>query len=224
MSLRIGETMKIDETKSNFKQTLSIIAQLTILLLLWGIVFLAGYRVDTNGLEIGVGDAYINKSITKGYSPIPDSMKTAKPAGFSLRNLLVVAMCWTWTNLIILCCICAVVGDIGRSLLPGAGEAPSYASGVIRGFFVYLLGLTGQLVLTGTGNGSQDLVILAGSYFRIAGFLSLLSFLVGYNPRLFSRLVERIENMAERSATHSSKEDGNETNPPGKIVKGDIQH
>lgn len=77
----------------------------------------------------------------------------------------------------------------------------------MQGFFVYLLALTGQLVVTGSANLSglapaeagaeQDAIAVhQGAYFRIAAFSSLMSFAAGYNPSVFARLIGTVSRFA----------------------------
>ena len=70
-----------------------------------------------------------------------------------------------------------------------------YLSGVIRGFFVYLLLISGLLILT--EDPFADLS--PQRYIRLAGFLSLLSFVVSFRPEVFGALFERAARRAART-------------------------
>lgn len=76
--------------------------------------------------------------------------------------------------------------------------ANPYVSAVIRGFFVFLVLLSGVLILLEKlfDSPTQE------QYLRLAGFVSLLSFLVGYNPHLFARLLKRIADLVEGQASN----------------------
>lgn len=115
----------------------------------------------------------------------------------------VVVTCYTLTNVALLCCTASLLGAAGRrARLERAddhdddGLANPYVSAMIRGFFVFLVLLSGVLILLEKpfGAPSQE------QYLRLAGFVSLLSFLVGYNPHLFARLLKRIADLVEGHA------------------------
>ena len=62
-----------------------------------------------------------------------------------------------------------------------------YISALIRGFFVYLVLLSGTVVF-----GSQIIENPSSlGYVRTAGVFSLFSFMVNYNPELFSKVISR---------------------------------
>jgi len=64
---------------------------------------------------------------------------------------------------------------------------------MLRGFFVYLFLTSGLLLLDDAPFSNPT----PGQYIRLAGFLSLFSFVVSYQPRLFNKLIvwafERIQ-------------------------------
>ena len=61
-------------------------------------------------------------------------------------------------------------------------------SGVIRGFFMFLLVLSGTLVLS--DQKYDDISI--EQYLKLTGLVSILSFAIGYDPRLFVVFFERV--------------------------------
>jgi hypothetical protein len=82
-------------------------------------------------------------------------------------------------------------------------------SAVLRGFFVYLFLMSGLLLLDDAPFSNAG----PSQYIRLAGFLSLFSFVVSYQPHLFSALMlsafERIQVRAgekSQSVTASEQE------------------
>ena len=113
---------------------------------------------------------------------------------------------WTWTNVVLLSIFAGVTGEIlrwgekHRKEPAMRKDPPNYRSSAIRSFLITLLLLSGNLVLWGgAGPLESNLPSQAGQayYIRIAATVSLLSFLVNYNPRLIASLIRRIEEFAE---------------------------
>jgi hypothetical protein len=65
-------------------------------------------------------------------------------------------------------------------------ESNPYVSGLLRGFFVYLFMISGLLLFDDKPFSNPG----PGQYIRFAGFLSLFSFVVNYQPYLFTTLIE----------------------------------
>lgn len=152
---------------------------LVLSIVLWMVLFTFGVHVNTRPIRNNWGST----------------------GTISLINFLVILLCWTWSNLMILCCTCAVIGELGRTFVSSRSKIINIRSAIIKGFLVYLLALTGQLVAVGTlpgdYNQTNPLLMIDAAYFRFAGFVSLISFMVGYSPRLFSNMMERIEHLTE---------------------------
>ncbi len=104
--------------------------------------------------------------------------------------------CYTFTNVAILCCLSATIGAIGRSAGIEDIERKTAStdfrtlciSGVIRGFFIYIVIVSGILVL---GDQKFDEITIA-QYLRLVGVCSVLSFAVGYDPHVFVTLFQRV--------------------------------
>jgi hypothetical protein len=64
-------------------------------------------------------------------------------------------------------------------------DSNPYLSAVLRGFFAYLFMTSGLLLLMMRPFSHPS----PGQYIRLAGFLSLLCFVVSYQPRLFNTLI-----------------------------------
>jgi hypothetical protein len=133
---------------------------------------------------------------TKPYIDLLGSA-TAKPTTLELaRAIFVILTCYTFTNVAALCCLAAVVGAIGRSAQiddvarddPATDLRTLCISGMIRGFFMFLVILSGTLVLA--DQKFDDISI--EQYLKLSGLVSVLSFAIGYDPRLFVTLFQRI--------------------------------
>jgi hypothetical protein len=130
-----------------------------------------------------------------------------------LEALVVVAFTYTPTNLVHLCCASSLIGCLGRLATtngnarssPQAGDNAKSAddsdpagisplspaiSAVMWGFFVYLVLISGTIVLAGDSFTKTD----PEQYFRLAGSASLLAFAVGWQPQIVTQLVSNIGN------------------------------
>lgn len=127
-------------------------------------------------------------------------------------------MTYTPSNVAILCCISAWLGELGRrtridgSAPVGLCQRGDYIAAIMRGFLAYLAILTGFVVI-----GSGVNVFVAPSpegYVRLAAVVSLVGFLSGFNPALFRSFASTITG---RVITQRSP-DGTST----QIVEGSI--
>jgi hypothetical protein len=154
---------------------------------------------------------------------------------------------WTWVNLLILCCLASSIGEFGRCALPGSAAQPREHANVggafVRGFFVFLLLLTGQFIILGTpaasiidqklmdsiANSKAEFKLLVPEmyaqirlrhFFRVAGAASLLCFIVGMDPRFFQTLFRRLEDGigVNRGDRHYSIHGSHGQNGPGVTV------
>lgn len=144
----------------------------------WALVFVLGIVVDSSALrEIIARDLAVGRF----------SLET-------LQAIVFVMVCYTVPNIALLCMCASVLGSVGRTARLAnerdndpRDEVSPYFSAIIRGFFIYLVVLSGLLVLDGNPLVSPD----PGHYFRLAGLLSLISFVASYNPGVFSGLLSR---------------------------------
>ncbi len=69
-----------------------------------------------------------------------------------------------------------------------------YLSGIIRGFFVYIVLISGALILFDNPftNPTPD------GYARLAGMLSLLSFIMSYNPLIYGSVFMKIDKYLDK--------------------------
>lgn len=100
---------------------------------------------------------------------------------------------WTWSNILVLCCIASMVGECARVSQSDPRKLPNFQGSVVRGFFIYLTVVTGQIVIVGSIPGPETSVDVGiGQYFRVASFSSFISFIVGYNPLFFKTFANRM--------------------------------
>ena len=122
---------------------------------------------------------------------------------------------WTMSNIGILAVLAALLGAYGQrtkftnrvpivesrivSTHESRGRAElrrirmHYASAVMRGFGVYMLVLSGLLVMATDALVSPT----QGQYVRLAGTISLISFYAGYDPQMLAGLLERVKRFLE---------------------------
>lgn len=111
-------------------------------------------------------------------------------------------MSYTFTNLAMLSGLASLAGAGARHVEaqlngsePIANLRALYTSAALRGFFVYLVALSGLMFLV--EGVFTNIAKSADIYLRLAGSISLLSFMLGFNPEMFARLLERIARLLE---------------------------
>ncbi len=121
---------------------------------------------------------------------------------FSVGSIFMVAFSWTWSNLVLLCILSALIGEIGRNAMNAKRTKINFQGAIIRGFFIYLMITAGQVIIAGgipmpdTGEISTNLLVTdPQQYLRISSFSSLLAFLVGFTPSLFERLLKNLQQL-----------------------------
>lgn len=139
-----------------------------------------------------------------------------------LPYVLMFLMTYTVSNVAILCCISAWLGELGRrTRIDGAAQGGpflrgDYIAAVMRGFLAYLAILTGFVVI---GSGVNVFVTpSAEGFVRLAAVVSLAGFLIGFNPAL----LRGIESKVTGSITSEKSQDGSETTTisgPAKLTK-----
>ena len=110
----------------------------------------------------------------------------------SFESILMVLLAYTITNVAILCALSGIIGAAAKTLLEKSDSSSKndvwsnpISSGVVRGFFVYLLFLAGVYAATPDPFGTTT----PGQYVRMAGTVSVLSFIVNYEPNLFKSII-----------------------------------
>jgi hypothetical protein len=97
-------------------------------------------------------------------------------------------------NLALLCAAAGALGAFGNRVnlqddridLIAHDRSNPYVSALLRGFFVYLFMISGLLLIDDRPFSDSS----PQQYVRLAGFLSLFSFVVNYNPYIFNPLIE----------------------------------
>lgn len=120
---------------------------------------------------------------------------------WAIWAFLVVVVSFTPSNLALLCCTAGVLGAMGRRMQLSAEVDPDtldrtypYLSAILRGFFVFLVVISGVLVLI------EDPILSTSSpeqYVRFGGLLSLTSFVINYDPSLFAMLLDQVRDRLE---------------------------
>ena len=132
------------------------------------------------------------------------------PSLFAMaKAMFMILTCYTFTNVAALCCLSAVVGAIGRSAGiddverndPATDLRTLCLSAVIRGFFLFLVVLSGTLFVS--EQKFDDISI--EQYLKLAGLVSLLSFAIGYDPHLFVTFFARVSQWTNTIATTADR-------------------
>jgi len=122
-----------------------------------------------------------------------------------LGHLLLVISCYALTSILFLSCAASFLGCMTRRWYVmdhsrvehssvAIPAARLYLSAVLRGFFLYLITIAGFLTVT-TEKSLVDTTL--DQFVRMAGVTSVLSFVVGYDPKVLNRLLERVMDVAE---------------------------
>ena len=159
-------------------------------LCLWIIFFAAGLVIDTS----------------------PYRKKMADSKCWSISSSLVVLTCYTPTNVAVLCCLAGLLGALGSQVKLGPDSAPQEGfdktnpllSALIRGFLVYIVLISGTLILLpdpfpdpSISGSVHDKSNIRELYIRLAGLVSLVSFVVSYNPKIFVTVLKKIIGVTE---------------------------
>ena len=167
-----------------------------LVFVLWLILFAAGILVDTRPIastSVPPRSWRWKRRPSPGAAVAPARPGTAH-AGSIFTAWLVVLFCYLPLNLAWLCATSSTLGSLGSranlsddsiNVASIDGTNP-YVSALLRGFFVYLFMTSGLLLLDETPFSSPS----PGQYIRLAGFLSLFSFVLSYQPQLFTALID----------------------------------
>jgi hypothetical protein len=168
----------------------------------WLGLFAGGVTVDTEPARTVISPTAVAKlkvppataqSAPGVTAPTPSAAATSTSARTLAAAWTVVLLCFLPINLVWLCAASSVLGAFGnRANLTNdrAGRrlrdnSNPYLAAVLRGFFAYLFLISGLLLLDDSPFSNPA----PGQYVRLAGFLSLLCFVVSYQPRLFNTLI-----------------------------------
>ena len=155
---------------------------LYLALVFWVVVFIAGILVNS----------------------APFRTELAAPLSLDfpglVSNTVMVILTYTLTNVAILCILAGLLGTFGRRSQLGADSQKIFekdtinprSSAILRGFLVYLALIAGVLIL-----GDDPAEPTQKQYIRLAGFISLLSFVVNAKPSLFGQFLRRMGDLFE---------------------------
>ena len=166
---------------------------------LWLCFFLAGIVVETKSLRELVSAGLIS------------SFWELVSVSFILMT------CYTVTNLAILSSFAAVIGKFCRRALTyetgtfsGFTPAPTatigtvmvfYSVAIARGFVIFLM-MTGGLILLQTDAVTAS---TTEEYIKMAGTISILAFMAGYDAEIFKRALDRISAFSTERNEEKSK-------------------
>lgn len=166
----------------------------------WFVLFAAGLLVSTLPYRLAISPLAVSAA---------EMANDVQPAGSLLLSWLVVLTCYTPTNVALLSVVAGVLGSLGcRARLgptsTGSGNQKAQRSpcdqinpnlsGFLRGLFVYLAVISGLLVLV----EDPFEVPTPQQYARLAGFISLLSFVTSYRSAIFAGLLDRVADALRR--------------------------
>ena len=159
----------------------------------WLMIFCLGLFVDSEPFRDAMGEAHLD-----------------------FPNLFYAFVTYTVTNVGLLCCLVGLLGSVARNIgtapaRHGATQAATHdkesiLAGLLRGFVVYLLFLGGVYVVAHSPFENTD----PNLYARLAGALSVASFLAGYSPRSFYEKIRGFarENTAMKPVDQTQKPAG----------------
>lgn len=149
-------------------------------IVLWIVIFLAGIIINS--------------------APYREKMTLRAPNVFTwIVNWIIVLFVYTPTNVAVLSILAGLLGALGRCATLHVitqdknEEFPEdpinpYLSGIVRGFIVYLLIISGMIIILESPPISPT---GPDQYVRLASVISVASFIVSYNPRYFGKLLHR---------------------------------
>ena len=182
-------------------------------LISWLCLFAGGITVDTTRYRCAISPTAAGvlasegrpgdpstKEVCKEY--VPEGAKSAEATSFGTKAIpwMAILLFILPLNLAMVSASAGVLGALGNKanlehdeIVPAdAVQAPTRStdtssplmSGLLRGLFVYLFFISGLLLFDDKPFSSPG----PGQYIRLAGFISLISFLVNYRPHLFTTI------------------------------------
>jgi hypothetical protein len=135
------------------------------------------------------------------------ALETLSPKDI-LLSIVIVFLFYTLSNVAILCCLSSFLGALSRkSRFARNGQRAEedmrshFMGAVMRGFFVYIALLAGLLVFSGSQFADMD----QERYIRLASMVSVFSFLIGHDPRLFDTLRSRFDDVLSARPQREAK-------------------
>ncbi|MBN1482489.1 hypothetical protein EH223_10630 [candidate division KSB1 bacterium] len=134
--------------------------------------------------------------------------RAALQQSITFENLFMTLLTYTVTNVAILCCIAGMIGAMTRDMYERVTErradkssarakksAGLVIAGVLRSFLIYILFLSGVYLATNAPFENTT----PQQYVRVAGLISVFAFLVGYDPKLFTKIVDSFASTVPQS-------------------------
>lgn len=185
-----------------------------VVFLFWLTVLLGGITVGTRPFRCAISPAGVAALEAESIGPHQDEPCVQASDARSLIVAFGVVLLWfTPVNLALVSASAGVLGSFGnlanldeerRSRHMRETSNP-YLAALLRGFFAYLFMISGLLLL----DLNPFANLSPGQYIRLAGFLSILSFVINYHPRLFHMLIvlafNRIEERERTPAASDTK-------------------
>jgi hypothetical protein len=166
----------------------------------WIALFAVGILVDTEPYRRVISPTAVTKLATEATgAQRQEAAKAAAPAppvssrSGLMKSWAIVIFCFLPVNLVWLCATSSTLGAFGnranltndRAGRQARDNNNPYIAAVLRGFFAYLFLISGLLLLDDAPFSNPA----PAQYVRLAGFLSLLSFVISYQPRFFNTLI-----------------------------------
>lgn len=132
------------------------------------------------------------------FAAFPNPDKSASGELLRIAGSMIAVCVSTVTNTGFLACIAASLGCAYRRMSASTVEAFSgrndYGRSILAGFFVYLIVLSGLLLLSTKALTQAD----QEQYVQLAGLLSVVSFVVGYHPQAAGGLFQKVEGLVQQ--------------------------
>jgi hypothetical protein len=141
----------------------------------WLVVFCLGAFINTNPLRQGLQD------------------------NFNIGDLVLIVLSWIPTNIAFLSILAGLMGALSRGLLQqveeeAVQEAPvkkkknRVLGGMVAGFIFYMAFMAGAFIMVDEPFANTT----EAQYYRIAGFISFISFIAGFRPAILRLILEKI--------------------------------
>jgi hypothetical protein len=151
------------------------------LALAWTLLFAVGVLVDS---------APYRKALNE----------VAGTAAFA-RNLGLVILAYSPTNMLALCCVCSLLGTLSRRThaihASEERDRDAFVAALSRGFFIFVLGCSGLLLLKGEVIFGAPTQV---DYIRHATLLSMFAFIAGFYPEVFWTLADKVSEVARKGS------------------------
>ena len=164
-----------------------------IIILVWICILAAGILINSSSYREVVAN-YSYGKVRSGEQPQTNNVSDNTNI---ILAWIVVIFCYTPTNVVFLCMSAGLLGALARIArlhvhsddeedIPSDRVNP-LISGILRGIFVYILIIAGILVI------NEDPITAPSQvqYVRLAGVLSLTSFLLSYHPHKFKAFLAK---------------------------------